>query len=375
MRPAPSAPHPPRASGRTSTLIAALTAAFTAACADVRPELVTVSGTCMGTTWKAIAVVGPATPEAVDTPAELTALVQSQLDHVDAKLSTWKPTSDLSRLAAAAPGVPITVAQVTRDVLSLARTLHAETGGAFDPTIGPAVELWGFGATEVEGVAPPSDEDVAAALARVDFDAIVLPAADDPNVDEPILIRTRADVTVDASAVAKGHAVDLAADALTAAGLSAFFLEVGGEVVVRGSKPGGAPWVIGVVDPTSDPTRQLMQAAGHATYYGALELVNTAVATSGDYNNVRELEGGRVVAHAIDPRSARPIEHDLASITVLADRCGRADALATAALVLGPEAGMQLMERLEGVEAIGLVRVDDGLEERRTSGAPEVRRR
>jgi thiamine biosynthesis lipoprotein len=125
-------------------------------------------------------------------------------------------------------------------------------------------------------------------------------------------------------------------------------------MVLRGKSSSGKPWQVGVIDPIA-PVNQLMDES----YYAAIAVTGRAVATSGDYRNVHEVNG-RIVAHAIDPRTGRPIEHSLASVTVVAETCAKADALATAALVLGPEAGLQMLEEQDGVEGYLLSRVGTG---------------
>ena len=125
-------------------------------------------------------------------------------------------------------------------------------------------------------------------------------------------------------------------------------------MVLRGKNPSGVPWQVGVIDPLTPSN-----VAQDVSYHAAVSVTGAAVATSGDYRNVREVNG-RIVAHAIDPRTGYPIEHSLASVTVVADTCARADALATAALVLGPEKGLRLLESQAGVEGYLLSRVGQG---------------
>ncbi len=300
----------------------------------------------MGTFWSAVVDV----PVGSDGQA-MADLIQERLDAVDVAMSTWKEDSDLSRFNRAKAGQEVAVSQLTMDVLELCGPLEAATQGAFDPTVGPLVRLWGFGSyNEVEA---PSDEGIEAARALVDWSAVAM--------DGLVLTKTKDGVELDLSAVAKGHAVDLAADALLAAGCRSFLLEVGGEMVLRGQNASGDPWRVGVDDPLppagSEPNSPLNLAPRPP--FARLSVTGRAVATSGDYRNVREVNG-RIVAHAIDPRTGRPIDHSLASVTVVADTCAKADALATAALVLGPEAGFALLESQPSVEGYLLQRVGVG---------------
>ena len=300
---------------------------------------VSLEGKCMGTTWSAVVNV-----QVAGDGARFGELVQERLDAVDAAMSTWKDESDLSRFNRAAPGTLVEVTQLTASMMEICGPLVEATGGAFNPTVGPLVRLWGFGS--YEEVEAPSDEAIARARAVVDWPAV--------QIDGMSMGKSRVGVEVDVSAVAKGYAVDLAAGALVAAGCDSFLLEVGGEMVLRGKNTAGQPWQVGVVDPL--PQQNQVQ---NTSYYAAISVTGRAVATSGDYRNVREVDG-RIVAHAIDPRTGRPIEHSLASVTVVAETCAKADALATAALVLGPEAGLQMLEEQDGVEGYLLSRVGTG---------------
>ena len=313
----------------------------------------------MGSTWSAVVVTEA---EAMVEESEVRRIIQAELDAVDEALSTWKDTSDLSRLARASPGESIEAAEVTRDVLRLADPWVLATRGAFNPAVGALVELWGF--NSYEETEPPTEIEIEAARELVNWDAV--------EFDGTTISRSLPGVKIDLSAIAKGHSVDLAAEALLAKGFENFLIEVGGETVVRGSRPGGTPWRIGIEHPIapegSDP-RSPMSLASHPKI-ARLVCTDIAVATSGDYRNVREVEG-RTVAHALDPRTGRPIDHDLASVTVVATTCATADALATAILVLGPDEGFDLLEEIPDIEGLLLVRTGDPgtpVEMRATSG-------
>ncbi|MEM9383160.1 MAG: FAD:protein FMN transferase [Planctomycetota bacterium] len=326
------------------------------------PTPVRMAGECMGTSWSAVVTLRPG--EEYD---DVVGLIQAELDAVDAALSTWKDDSDLSRLNRASVGDRVAASEHTVAVLRIANGMYEATGGVFDPSVGPLVALWGFSGYEVEREAP-SDEAIEAALARIGWPSV--------EVGDDFVLLWRDEVEVDASAVAKGYGVDAAAEALVASGHAAFPLEVGGEMVLRGRNPDGVPWRVGVDDPLppegSDPLSPLNLAPRRPIARLAME--SGAVATSGDYRNVRRIDG-RLVSHAIDPRTGYPVEHTLASATVVAPTCAVADALATAALVLGPEDGLALLERLDGVEGYLLVRTEDPSEPlvaRSTAGMPAL---
>lgn len=338
-------------------------AALFAGCANPEaPGPQRITGTCMGTTWSAILT---------DTPgraAEAQRVIQAELDRVDGALSTWKEGSDLSRIKRAPSGEAVPIQEVTYQVLRASDRWVQETGGAFDPTIGPLVTLWGFSDQDMEGEEPSADA-VETAKAKLGWSEL--------EVTESAVTKGRDEIAVDASAIAKGYGVDLAARALEGAGFPAFLLEVGGEIVVRGNRSGGELWRVGIDDPLppegSDPASPMRFAP--RPHIARLNLTDCAVATSGDYLNVR-VRDGRTVTHAIDPRTGQPIQHDLASVTVVAEDCASADALATAALVLGPEDALELLERTKNVEGLLLIRGPNGdppLVWKETSGLSKYR--
>lgn len=313
----------------------------------VGPARVQFRGACMGTVWSCVLEL-----EEGQTGEPARDLVQAKLDEIDRDLSTWKDDSDLSRFNRAGAHEPVAVSDATRAVFELAKELYAATDGAFDPTVEPLVALWGF--SSYDASEPPTDASIEEARGRLGFDEVTL--------GDEGLVKARAEIQLNMSAIAKGYAVDVAADALTEAGYGAFLLEVGGELVARGIKPDGTPWRVGIEDPRPpEGTEQgSLEALSAAPVYAArIGVTGKAVAGSGDYRNVRVVDG-RTVAHAIDPRTGRPIEHAVGATTVVASDCGTADALATAALVLGAEAGLDVLEKAEGVEGLLLERGSDG---------------
>jgi len=263
--------------------------------------------------------------------------VRVALDDVDDRMSTWKSDSELSRLNRARVGEAVPLSPPLRDVLRVAREVHDASGGAFDVTVGPAVDAWGFGPSDPE--APPSEPEVAQLMERIGMDLLV--------VTGDTASRTRADLSVDLSAVAKGYAVDRVLAALADLGHHASMVEVGGEIRVGG---GDQPWRIAIERP--DPRRRQVARV--------LSLQDISLATSGDYRNVRRTGDGWV-SHTIDPRTARPVTHGLASVSVLAVDCARADAWATALNVLGPKEGLALARELELAALLTWRDVDGGM--------------
>lgn len=264
----------------------------------------------MGTTWSLVAV---------SAPGDTARTVQAALDRVVAQMSQWEPDSDLSRFNRAAPdtwrGVPPEFARVLRAGLEVS----AASGGAFDPAMGALSDLWGFGATP-RSTAP---DGAAIDAARAPAGAI---AFDGPG----LRARRAGPAQLDFSGIAKGFGVDLAAQSLLRHGLRHFLLEVGGELRGQGLKPEGEPWWVDIETPPGLRAPPLRVA-----------LHELSVATSGNYRRWLDADGRRH-AHTLDPRTGRPVENDVASVTVLHENCMMADAWATALTVLGPEAGMAL---------------------------------
>lgn len=309
-----------------------------------------LSGRTMGTTWS---VSLEAAPEQVPALREG---VQARLDEVVAQMSTWEADSALSRYNRAPPGswhrLPGEAAQVMAAALDLAR----DSGGAFDPTVGPLVDAWGYGPPGRQ--ATPTRDRLAATLPRVGWQRLQL--TPDGRLLQP------GDVQVDLSAIAKGYGVDRVAGHLLAEGVESFLVEVGGELRAHGRKPGGLPWRVAVERPAADDSTlddtQLV-----------VELDGIAIATSGDYRH-HDLIDGRTVSHIIDPRTGEPVTHALAAVTVLHPEAMQADALATTLQVLGPDAGLQ-WARERGIAALLVWRQGDGFASAMTDAfAPYVAR-
>ncbi len=319
----------------------------------VRAEALRMEGLTMGTTWSIR--IADARVRAADVPA-LRARVEAVFAEINRQMSTYDPGSEISRFNEAPPDSPLPVSSAFAEVVRFALVLAERSGGAFDPTVAPLVELWGFGRSGPRE-RTPTGEEIEAVRAVVGFRRVGLDA-------ENRLSKEAAGVRLDLNAVAKGYGVDAAARALEEAGLRNFFVEVGGEVVARGERAGGGPWRIGVDRPRPD-------APPGVVLERVLRLSNIAVATSGDYRNFRRDEAtGEIYAHIFDPRTGRPVRRMAGSVTVVADTCLVADGLATALYVMGPEEGLEWLPRaFPGCEALFLLRRDDGsIEERATPG-------
>lgn len=281
-----------------------------------------LAGRSMGTQWSVKLVA-----DAAALP-ELERGIQARLDEVVAQMSTWETDSDLSRYNRAEPGTVQTLPAGFHAVLDAALKLAADSGGAYDPTVGPLVNLWGFGPDGARDAAP-SDEAIAQAQARVGWQRV--------GFDPIARTATQTGGTyLDFSSIAKGYGVDRVAEWLSERGIAAFLVEVGGELYGRGRKPDGSAWRIAVERPSGD-ARDDDGAA-------VLALDGYAIATSGDYRRYFDHDGRRY-SHTVDPRSGRPVTHALASVSVLHPQCMQADGLATVLAVLGPQAGMAYANR------------------------------
>ena len=315
-----------------------------AGCSQPTDEIIRISGPTMGTSYH-ILWVGQDPGVASDVQAQ----VDQRLVEINRSMSTYDPDSELSklnqgRLPVAEDGW-IAVSQDLFDVINDATDIHRKSRGLFDVTVGPLVNLWGFGPTPAVDEAP-SAEAIAQALTEIGAEAIEL----NPSISS---VRLQKPLYIDLSAIAKGWAVDELADLLRQQGITHFMIEVGGEVRTSGQKPDGKLWRIAIERPGAIPGERGVELV--------IEPGESAVATSGDYRNYFEENGVRY-SHTINPFTGRPIVHRLASVTVVNDSSGLADGWATALNVAGPEVGMQLAEQ-ENLAVFMIVRDDQGFHE------------
>lgn len=307
-------------------------------------EVLSFSGPTMGTRYN----ISFSTARGDTSVGDLQRAVDDRLAEINKAMSTYDPESELSRFNKSAETDEwFEVSDETAEVVAFALKVAQATDGAFDPTVGPAVNLWGFG-PDGRRTEPPADEQIAAALARVGYRQV------EARLNPPALKKSRADAYLDLSAVAKGYGVDVVSRVLVDNGVVASMVEIGGEVVCRGAKPDGSPWRIGVEKPNEEGV----------AIQTVVELSDSALATSGDYRNFFEQSGVRF-SHTINPQTGRPVEHQLATVSVQADTCMQADAYATAILVMGPENGYNWAVK-EKVAALLIERHGDAFQERST---------
>jgi thiamine biosynthesis lipoprotein len=299
----------------------------------------------MGTTYH-VTVVSPAEPRALQR------LIDARLAALNRVFSTYVEDSELNRFSRFdRVDEPFPASADMLAVMRASAYVHDVSGGAWDATVRPLVDLWGFGPAPPRGE-PPTPEEIAEGLRRVGFDAIeIRPGA---------LVKRRADVTLDLSSIAKGFGVDAVAALLRAEGFRDVLVEIGGEVVGAGRKPDGRAWRVGINRPRSE--------AAPDEIHRVAELRDAALATSGDYRVFFD-SGGTRYSHVLDPRTGRPVSNGVVSVSVLAPDCTLADGLATAVMVMGKDAGLALLERLPEVEGLVVVATADGrLLDHATSG-------
>lgn len=310
---------------------------FVAACGRESHEVTPLTGAVMGTYY----VV-----KVVDRPEELRLKqleedVSRLLHDVDARMSTYRADSELSRFNAVQSTEWVPVSSDLIEVIDQALEISRNSEGAFDITVGPMVNLWGFG-PEIKADQVPSEQQIQTEMARVGYRHVHI------RQQPPAVRKDMETVYLDLSALAKGYAVDKVADYLERVGISNYMVEVGGELRLKGHNERGAPWKIAVEKPTP----------GERDIYEIVQLDNQGVATSGDYRNYFE-EGGQRYSHTIDPRSGKSIDHRLASVTVVAETSMYADAMATALMVAGPDAGLKLAQE-QDIAAYFIIKSGDG---------------
>jgi len=301
-------------------------------------ELLTWSGQTMGTTYT-IKIAGVTPTDQL--LSELRAAVERRFDEINRQMSHYLPDSELSRFNRSPATTPVKVsagfARITRRALELAR----DSGGAFDPTLEPLINLWGFGPKGGTGQVPTA-EQIAAAQRLCGARHLRVTAADELEKDISGL-------QLNLGAIAKGYGADEAARVLRERGYTNLFVSVSGEIVAFGLNPDGRPWQVGVERPHYSRRRGAELSA-------IVALSGRALSTSGDAHNFFRDATGRVYAHILDLDTGRPVEHNVASVTVIAPDALTADGVATTLFVLGLERGLRWVEERPAVAALFIVR-------------------
>jgi thiamine biosynthesis lipoprotein len=300
----------------------------------------------MGSTYSVKVVTGRA---GLADAADLDRQIRADLARITALMSTWDAGSELSRFNRFTGSDPFPLSPETFEVFRWSRDIAAETGGALDVTVGPLVDAWGFGPSG-RRARFPTDAEIARLRQAVGMHLLEL--------DEAAMTvrKRRPEVACDFSALAPGYAVDRLSTRLVDRGIKDFLVDVASELRVQGRNEKGERWQVAIERP--DEAGQIGERI--------VRLSDAAIATSGDYRNVVEIDGVQAT-HILDPRTGRPIGSHLASVTVMDRLSVRADAFATALMVLGPDDGLALAERLN-LAAMFLVREGtDGFLERTTT--------
>lgn len=277
----------------------------------------TLCGATMGTTWSVRFVGSFAAAEAVRCVILVT------LERVITQMSAWKPSSNLSRFNRSTDSGWHALPREFATVVDCALRIAKETDGAYDPTVGALVELWGFGSGPAPfGIPPPSDQIT---LVSADCGWKRLELRDGNK------LRRSGQALIDVNGVAKGFAVELVTAALREVGIRHALVEIGGELAGFGVKPDGTPWWVDIDRPRTGLSSDIAPPV-------LIALHNLAVATSGCERGYES--GGSHYSHSINPRTGMPIQNGMVSATVLHPSCMKADAYATALMVMGPDAGI-----------------------------------
>ena len=270
---------------------------------------------------------------------DLQPLIIDALQAVDASLSPFNKKSIISHIN---NNERFCVDTLFSKVFRNAEIIYTESHGAFDPTVAPLVNAWGFGFKQSSNITASTIDSL---LALVGLHRVTL--------NNGLITKSDPRIMLDFSAIAKGYGSDCVARVLDSCGVQNYMVEIGGEIVIKGHNKNGNPWGIGINKPIDDSlsTNQELQTV--------LRLTDCAIATSGNYRNYYYKDGVKY-AHTIDPRTGYPVQHSLLSATVIADNCMRADALATAFMVLGVDSAMTYCKLHPEIDGYFIVSADSG---------------
>jgi thiamine biosynthesis lipoprotein len=322
--------------------------ALGAGCAS-GPQPTVLRGEGLGSTWTV--KLGAPAP---GNPGDIQRGIEARVADVARHLSRWDDTSELSALNAYSPdGGWQSVSNALLEPLRYAFTLAEDTGGAFDPTVAPLVDAWGFGKAG-RRFEPPSPEALSAASSRVGFEKITLDAGGSR-------VRKPTGMHIDLSSMQHGRGADEVAEYLDSVGIRSYLIDVGSEIRARGESPEGGAWRVAIERPPSSDAAAPASANG---FEHVVSLRDAGIATSGNFRYFFDYNGRRY-SHRIDPRTGEPVSHALVSVTVIDPICMHADALATALTVLGPDEGFAYASR-RNIAALFISRSGDALVEKMT---------
>ena len=305
----------------------------------------------MGTTWQVTLRELPdnTSEEAIQKEIEAT------LERIESLASHWRTDTPVSRFNRTLDTKPFPVPPELFEILQASERIHQATKGAFDVTVAPLVNLWGFGPIEETRGKIPGDEEIENAVASMGQDKLEL-------LPKSSIRKTRPDLQLDLSALAKGYAIDQVAQRLDELGAMRYLIELGGELRAKGNGSKEKGWQVGLERPEMD--------ANTTKIHRVITLENAAVATSGNYRLAfTDPDTGQAYSHLIDPRSGHPVDHDLLAVSVITTTTMEADAWATALLVLGLEKGLQLADK-ENLAALFVERGPSGIQVLTTPNFP-----
>ena len=299
---------------------------------------VAFSGRTMGTVYSIKIITGYS--EGLDG---LKQEIDDRLDEINRSMSVYIKDSEISLFNQSPPRKPLAVSEDFLTVIKTARTIYRQTEGSWDGTVGPLVDLWGFGTTGHDRQIPPS-EKIKKLLLKTGFDNIEV-------IENKYLSKNKPGISLDLGSIAKGYGVDQISKLIRGKGIKNYLVEIGGEVYAEGYRKDGGKWRIGINKPE--------KSAPFNDIYKIVSLHNKAMATSGDYRNFFE-KNGKTYSHIIDPKTGYPVLNQVVSVSIVADSCTYADGLATAVMVMGPKKGIDLINRLDNIEGLIIVMENDG---------------
>ena len=298
------------------------------------------SGKTMGTTYHIKVVAGY-----LENTKMLKDEVDMRLDEINNSMSTFRKDSEISRFNTYQHiGEKFKISDDFYNVMTVAKKIYEETGGSWDGTVKPLVDLWGFGKSENNHTIPEKTQ-IAALLSNIGFNNIEIFA-------DHYLAKKNPSITLDLASIAKGYGVDQVAALIRANDIHNFIVEIGGEVFAAGLRRDGKKWRIGINRPQKNaPVDQV---------YKVVDLQDKGFATSGDYRNYFEVNQKRF-SHVIDPKNGYPVDNGVVSVSIIANTCTFADGLATAVMVLGHKKGLDLVNRLDNTECFIVTQSKDGV--------------
>ncbi|WP_428160575.1 FAD:protein FMN transferase [Desulfobacter sp.] len=265
--------------------------------------------------------------------------IDLRLKQVNSRLSMYQKDSELSRFNAAPKDLPFRVSADFYQVLEQCRDLYALTFGAWDGTVKPLVDLWGFGIKGRRDT-PPEPEEIKALLKNIGFNKL--------DIGDHFLTKTMPGITLDLGSIAKGYGVDEIARLIREGGVENYLVEIGGELAGAGENKHRKAWIVGI----ANPEKGILNSG----LYKEVRLDNKAIATSGNYRNYFE-KNGHIYSHIISPKTGYPVENAVVSASVISDTCTRADGLATALMVMDTDKAIALINTLDNTECL-IIRQD-----------------